>query len=88
MENTDTISFVTEEGESVLFSVIEETKFAGKRYLLVSCGEDDEQEALILRDDSAETDKEAVYVVVEDEKEMSALAGIFSELVDDIELEF
>ncbi len=82
-----TIPFVTEDGEEVLFRVVEETTFGGSRYLLVLADiDEDEQDALILKDTSADTDTEAVYEIVEDEKEMNALAGIFEELLDDTEL--
>ena len=52
--NQDIITFTTEEGE-VKFHVIEETRINGRDYLLVLDDiEDEEQEALILKDISAE----------------------------------
>ncbi|MBQ8845971.1 MAG: DUF1292 domain-containing protein, partial [Lachnospiraceae bacterium] len=47
-----------------------------------------EQEALILKDISAEGEAEAVYEIVEDEKELAAVAGLFSELLEDTDLVF
>ena len=56
MENEkNTITFCTEDGDEVLFHVIEETKINGVNYLLVLDDiEDEEAEALILKDMSKE----------------------------------
>lgn len=82
------IIFTTDDGEEVAFYVVEETRLGGSSYLLVSSSEDEEgeAEALILKDISEETDEEAVYSIVEDEHELEMVAGIFRELLDDIEL--
>ena len=86
--NQDIITFTTEEGE-VKFQVIEETRINGRDYLLVLDDiEDEEQEALILKDVSAEGEAEAIYEIVEDEKELAAVAGLFSELLEDTEFVF
>lgn len=81
----DSITFVTENNEEVIFEVIEQTRLGGIDYLLV-CATDGSDEALILKDVSVDTDPEAVYEVVEDEKELAAALDIFKELIDDIEL--
>lgn len=80
---------VPETGEEVEFYIIEETKFRGKSYLLVTESQDEEEEAeaYILKDLSEESDTEAAYVMVEDEKEIEAVSMIFSELLEDIDLE-
>ena len=85
----DEIIFISEDGEEVTFRVLEETRLGGINYLLVATideSEAEEAEALILKDISAETDEDAVYDIVEDEKEIELVAGIFKELLDDIEL--
>ncbi len=84
----DEINFITEDGEEIIFQVLEQTRLGGTDYLLVSTTEeeDGEAEALILRDISQDTDEEAVYDIVEDEKELQSVAAIFKELLDDIEL--
>lgn len=79
----DEIVFTSETGENVVFQVIEQTRLGGIDYLLVSTEED---EALILKDISKDTDEEAIYDIVEDEDELQTVAGIFQELIDDIEL--
>ena len=84
----DEIIFTTEDGEEVVFSIIEQTRLGGINYLLVSTPEDEDEdaEALILKDVSLDSDEEAVYDIVEDDGELELLSGIFKELLDDIEL--
>ena len=84
----DEIVFTTEEGDTVTFQVIEQTRLGGVNYLLVSTdsGDEEEAEALILKDVSQDTEEEAVYDIVEDDKELQSVAAIFKELLDDIEL--
>ncbi len=83
----DEINFTTEDGEEVMFRVLEQTRLGGIDYLLVSTSEDEEEaEALILKDISKDTDEEAIYDIVEDDRELETVAGIFKELLDDIEL--
>ena len=48
--------------------------------------EDEEEEALILKEVSEEDAEEAFYDIVEDEKELTAVAAIFEELLEDLEL--
>ncbi|HHU74852.1 MAG TPA: DUF1292 domain-containing protein [Clostridiales bacterium] len=82
------IVFITDLGEEVAFQVIEQTRLGGVNYLLVSTPEDEdgEAQAIILKDISKDTDIEAIYDIVEDERELENVAGIFRELLDDIEL--
>ncbi len=84
----DEITFITEDGEEVVFQVLEQTRLGGTDYLLVSTiiEEDEDAEALILKDISKETDEEAVYDIVEEEQELQSVAAIFKELLEDIEL--
>lgn len=88
MENKpDEIVFTTEDGEEVTFRVLEQTRLGGIDYLLVSTTEDEEDaEALILKDISKDTDEEAIYDIVEDDREIELVGAIFRELLDDIEL--
>ena len=65
---------------SVSFSV------AGVNYLLVSDSEDEETEAYIMRE-VTKKDDEAVYEMVEDEGQLEALSKVFSELLDDVDIE-
>lgn len=77
------LKFTTEDGEEVVFRVLEQTRLGGCDYLLVSTTEGEEEEALILKDISRDTDIEAIYDIVEDERELELVAGIFKELLDD-----
>ena len=84
----ETIIMTDENGESVEFYVLEETRIHGKNYLLVTDAKEDEDgECYILRDMSGEEDPEAVYELVEDEGELDGLFRIFSELLDDMDVE-
>ncbi len=86
-ENDTTVTFTTEDGDVAVFHVIEETKINGVKYLLVFDEvEGEEEEALILKEISNEDAEEAFYDIVEDEKELTAVAAIFEELLDDLEL--
>ena len=87
-KNQDTIvNFTTEDGDVAKLRVLEETKINGVKYLLVVDEiEDEEEEALILKEVSNEDAEEAFYDIVDDEKELSAVAAIFEELLEDLEL--
>ena len=75
------------EGEApVQFYVLEETKISGIQYILVTDEEEGDGEALILKDISAPEETEAIYEIVEDETELNAVAAVFENMLDDIEL--
>ena len=82
----DKITFETDDG-ACEFYVIDETRISNCNYILVSESLEDEAEAMILKDVSAAGDAEAVYVPVEDEVELNAVAGVFAESLGDIDLE-
>lgn len=77
------ITFDGENGEKQEFYVEEETRIAGTDYLLVTASAEDDAEALILKDVSAETDQEGKYVIVDDDVELEAVARIFQEMLGD-----
>ena len=53
---------------------------------MTDSGEEEEEiEAFIVKDLSAEEDKEALYEIVEDEDEFEGVAKIFDELVGDLD---
>lgn len=83
----DKIKFVTDEGETVEFYVEEQTRVNGTDYLLVTDSMDDEANAYILKDSSEETDPEADYVMVEDDVELEAMSKVFSQMMDDVDIE-
>ena len=73
--------------EEVEFFVLEQTRISGKNYILVTDSEEDEAECLILKDTSAAEDTESVYVIVEDDVELSSVLKVFEELLEDVDIE-
>ncbi len=73
-------------GEKTAFFVLEQTCIAGISYLLVAEDEEEDSYGYILRE--IETDRDdVIYEVVEDEEELRAISKVFTELMDDIELD-
>ncbi len=82
------ITFTSEEmQEKEEFYVLEQTKINGISYILVTDSKDDDAECLILKDTSEEKEEEGIYEVVEDEEELSSIAKVFEELLEDVEIE-
>ncbi len=79
------IIFLDEDGNEQEFYVEEQTRVNGTDYLLVVTSEDEDAEALILKDISEDTDEEADYVPVE-EAEAEALLKVFEQMMDDTEI--
>ncbi|MBQ4463069.1 MAG: DUF1292 domain-containing protein [Eubacterium sp.] len=86
--NNGSITLTDDDGAEVDFYILEETELGGETYLLVTDDDSDgeEAEALILREITDE-DGMAVYETVEDESILSALSGVFEELLDEINIE-
>ncbi|WP_026506482.1 DUF1292 domain-containing protein [Butyrivibrio sp. MC2013] len=78
-------------GKAVDFYALEQTVIGGKTYLLVSESMDGDADALILRDDSSAEDTDALYTIVDDDRELGAVGQIFAKLLSeegiDIEME-
>ena len=72
--------------EAVEFYVLEQTRLGGIDYILVTDSEEDDGEAQILRDMSAPEEEEAVYEIVADDEELNAVAAVFENMLEDIEL--
>lgn len=73
-------------GEEVEFFVLEETRLNGVDYILVTDSEEEDGEALILKDLSADGDAEAVYEIVDDDQELESVMEIFEQLLEDVEI--
>ncbi len=80
------IVFQTETEESVEFYVLEQTRIGGIDYILVTDTTEDDAEALILRDMSQPGEEQALYEIVTDDEELNAVAAVFENMLDDIEL--
>lgn len=80
------IVFTPSGEEAVEFYVLEQTRLGGIDYILVTDSEQGDGEALILRDMSAPEEEEAVYEIVTDDEELNAVAAVFENMLEDIEL--
>lgn len=82
----DKIVFRPEGEKPVDFYVLEQTRLGGKDYILVTDTLEGDAEALILRDISASDDVEAVYEIVAEDEELNAVATVFENMLEDVEL--
>ena len=80
------ITFRPDGEEAVDFYVLEQTRIGGYNYILVTDCEEGDGEALILKDLSADGETESVYQIVEDDAELEAVAGVFQNMLDDVDL--
>lgn len=88
MENSDDmITLQTDDGETVSFYVLEETKMNGETYLLVSDSKEEDGDCYLLRDKSKPEDPEASYEFVDDDGELDYMSKIFEELMSDLGVE-
>lgn len=81
------IKFQSPDGTVEEFYIEEQTMIGGVSYLLVSDSMDEEANAYILKDVSADTEPEACYEMVEDEEELQAVYKVFEQMLDDVDLE-
>lgn len=82
----DKIAFRTDGEEPVEFFILEQTRIGGIDYILVTDTEEDDGEALILRDVSQPGETEAVYEIVTEDEELNAVAAVFESMLEDIDL--
>ena len=76
-----------ENREAVDFYVLEETMIGGVTYILVTDTEDEDGDALIIKDLSQDGEEEALYAIVEEDGELAAVADVFRSMMGDIDLE-
>ncbi|MCI5898886.1 MAG: DUF1292 domain-containing protein [Firmicutes bacterium] len=81
------IKFTLTDDETVEFFVLEQTVIGGVSYILVTESDEDEAEALILKDLSGQGEEEALYEVVEDDGELEAVSKVFQEMLEDVEID-
>lgn len=83
----DMVSFLSEDGENIKLSVIEETKINGISYILVTDSfEGEDGECYIMKDISNGDSEDANYIFVEDENELDSVFEIFEKMMDDIDI--
>lgn len=80
------ITFRPDGEEPAEFYVLEQTVVGGRQYILVTDSEEGDGEALILKDMSEEEDEEGLYTIVSDDEELAAVAEIFADILDDVDL--
>ena len=80
------IVFRAEGEEAVEFYVLEQTRIGGIDYILVTDTEEDDGEALILKDMSQPGEEDALYEIVTEDEELDAVSAVFESMLEDIEL--
>jgi len=86
MDELETIVFYTDD-EEVEFYVLEQTRIGGFHYLLVVDTIDEEEaQALILKEQLDEDEEMSTYIIVDDDAELDYISKIFEELADDIDI--
>ena len=86
MAKLEKITFNPGGEEAVDFYVLEQTRIGGANYILVTDVESGDGEALILRDLSGDGEEESVFTIVTEEEELAAVAGVFENMLEDVEL--
>lgn len=85
MAKLEKITFNPDGEEPVEFYVLEQTRIGGVNYILVTDFEEGDGEALILKDISKDGEEESVFTIVSEDDELAAVAGVFENMMDDIE---
>ena len=80
------ITFTPEGDNAVEFYVLETTRLGGVDYILVTEEPEGDGDAYILKDMSASEAEEAIYEMVEDDEELQAVAQVFENILEDIDL--
>ncbi|MCM1464569.1 MAG: DUF1292 domain-containing protein [Bacteroidales bacterium] len=87
MSKLEKITFNPQGEDPVDFYVVEQTRIGGYNYILVTDFEEGDGEALILKDISKDGEEESIFTIVSDDEELSAVAGVFENMLDDVEFE-
>ena len=66
--------------------MLEQTRIGGHNYILVTDSEEGDGEAYIMKDISKDGDEEASYEFVDSDQELSAVSGVFSEMLENTDL--
>lgn len=89
MKKMESIPFVTDEGETIEFYILEQTTVNGRTYLLVEEGGQDSEEAevyLMKVLPGSDGDDMETCVFVEDETELTSVSAIFEQLLEDTDI--
>ena len=85
MAKLEKITFSPDGDDPVDFYVLEQTRIGGVNYILVTDFEEGDGEALILKDISKDGEEDSIFTIVSEDEELSAVAGVFENMLDDIE---
>ena len=85
MAKLEKITFSPDGDDPVDFYVLEQTRIGGVNYILVTDFEEGDGEALILKDISRDGEEDSIFTIVSEDEELSAVAGVFENMLDDIE---
>ena len=82
MSKLEKVTFNPDGEAPVDFYVLEQTRIGGYNYILVTDFEEGDGEALILKDMSKDGEEESVFVIVSDDEELNAVAGVFESMLE------
>lgn len=74
------------DGEKVEFYVLEQTKINGYNYILVTEDEDGDCDCYIMKESVESETGESTYDMLEDDTELNAVAKVFAEMMDDVDI--
>lgn len=80
------VTFQKNEKETVEYYILEQTRISGVNYLLVTDTEEDDGEAIILKEISAAEEEIGGYTDDLTEEEFEAVVPIFENLLEDVDL--
>ena len=84
MSKLEKVTFNPDGEAPVDFFVLEQTRIGGYNYILVTDFEEGDGEALILKDMSKDGEEESLFVIVSDDEELNAVAGVFESMLEDV----
>ena len=87
MDKLEKVTFNPDGADPVDFYVLEQTRIGGFNYILVTDSQEGDGEALILKDLSQDGEAESVFTIVSEDDELTAVAGVFEDMLEDIEFE-
>ena len=88
----ESIPFLSEEGETIPFYVLEQTMIGGVRYLLVEEADDADGTVYIMKEEEGresedlQSEDQISCVFVEDEEELDSVMKVFEQLMDETDL--
>ena len=88
VQKPESITLVGDDGEKIVFYVLEQTKQNGQNYLLVTDTTEEDGDCWIMKDTAGMDSADSTYEFVEDEEELEDMFRIFGELMSDAEIDF